>query len=1094
MKKLHTLLLALLVAAVAAQAQERTITGTILDGEFQGEPLIGATIAVGDGKTRVGTVTDLNGHFSLTLLASIKKVTVSYMGYEPRTITLKPNQTKYDITLFPSSKGLGEVIVTGYQQIDRRKLTAAVAEVKISDETVGAIKNIDQALAGQVAGLSSVTASGAPGAPAKIRIRGTASINGVQEPLWVLDGIPVEGNEIPAIDNLNDIDDIYQTSIAGLNPADIDNITVLKDAAATAIYGARAANGVIVITTKKGKAGRPAVNFSTKLTYTPSADIDRLNLLNANQKVGLELDLLQTGYTYRQHKGGVANILDELGEFDTYRNSGWDALSAEAQQRINRLRRINTNWNDILFRDVLNQEYNASVSGGTDAAHYYASAGYYTEQGTVKGVENNRYNITLKTDFKLNRVLKIGVSLFANQRKQESYMTDTGGFTNPVFYSRLANPYFQPYAADGSYNYDKNVQGREEEVPDFNIFEERANTEKERTDRSVMAIFDAEFKFTKSLKLTTQFGLQHDNYTLKRYAGHDTYAMRKAKAYATYMIDGQRQSIFPDGGMKKQTEGNTDQWTWKAMLEWAQRFNEVHDVELMGGTEVRHVESELLTSTAYGFDARTLTTQPVLFPTESIGKRYPLHEETHTENAYVSWFATGSYTYLYRYTLGASVRFDGSDVFGVAKKYRYLPLYSFSGLWRAKEEKFLQSAQWLSELNLRASYGLQGNIDKNTSPYLIGTFNKLSVLPGNVETVIAAENAPNPNLKWEKTENVNVGLDVAFLNERIRLGVDYYYRRSTDLISSRQLPLETGFAMTTINWASMRNTGWEFSLNTRNIATKDFTWTTSVNLGFNKNKILNESVAENSTTPSRQGYPVGAVFAYKTAGIDEQGYPLFRGKDGSVQTAEEFFKLNRFGASTLTAEEQRALYTYMGTDEPKCSGGFINTFEYKDWQLTLNFMFNLGMKVRVQPSYSATYFDRGQNTNHEILHRWIVPEGAEAGKLVPGSTAAHTALLVSTPEHAAAYTHFSEYQTYSMLDVWVRNRNYCRLQSVRLGYRIPKQWLQPIGISSASLSLEARNLFVIASDYDNYLDPETMGNPYAQPIPKSFIFGLSVNF
>ena len=1094
MKKLHTLLLLLLTTTLVAQAQERTITGTISDGEFQGEPLIGATIAVGEGKTRVGTVTDLDGRYSLSVPTGTRKVTVSYMGYEQHTITLKPNQSKYDVTLYPASKGLGEVIVTGYQKIDRRKLTAAVAEVKISDETVGAVKNIDQALAGQVAGLSSVSASGAPGAPAKIRIRGTSSINGVQEPLWVLDGIPMEGNEIPAIDDLNDIDDIYQTSIAGLNPADIDNITVLKDAAATAIYGARAANGVIVITTKRGKAGKTVVNFSTKLTYTPRTDIDRLNLLNANEKVGLELDLLKTDYTYRQHKGGVANILDELGEFDTYKAGGWDALSADAQQRINRLRHINTDWNDILFRDVWNQEYNASVSGGSDVAHYYASTGYYTEQGTVVGVENNRYNVTLKTDFKLNRVLKLGVSLFANQRKQESYMTDSGGFTNPVFYSRLANPYAQPFDADGRYIYDRNVQGREEEVPDFNIFEERANTAKERTDRSVMAIFDAELTFTKNLKLTTQFGLQHDNYSLSRYAGHDTYAMRKAKAYATYMIDGERKSIFPDGGMKRQSESNTDQWTWKAMLEWTQRINEMHDLELMGGTEVRHVEGDLLTSTAYGYDARTLTTQPVLFPTESIGKRYPLHEEAHTENAYVSWFATGAYTYLYRYTLGASVRFDGSDVFGVAKKYRYLPLYSVSGLWRAKEEPFLQDATWLSQLNLRASYGLQGNIDKSTSPYLIGTFDKLSVLPGNVETVIAAETAPNPDLKWEKTENVNAGLDAAFLDGRIRLGADYYYRRSTDLISSRQLPLETGFAMTTINWASMENTGWEFSINTRNVSTKNFTWTTSVNLGFNKNKILNETVAENSTTPSREGYPVGAVFAYKTAGIDEQGYPLFRAKDGSVQTAEEFFKLNRFGASTLTAEEQRGLYSYMGTDEPKCAGGFINTFEYKDWQLTLNFMFNLGMKVRVQPSYSPTYFDRGQNTNHDILHRWLVPDGAEAGKQVPGSSAACPALMVSTPERASAYTHFSEYQTFSMLDVWVRNRNYCRLQSLRLGYRIPKQWLQPVGITSASLSIEARNLFVIASDYDNYLDPETMGNPYAQPIPKSFIFGLSVNF
>ncbi|MBO4674154.1 MAG: SusC/RagA family TonB-linked outer membrane protein [Bacteroidaceae bacterium] len=1085
MKRFYTMMF-LLMAAVTLFAQERTITGTVKDGDFNGEPLMGATVAVGEGKVTKGTVTDINGQYTLVVQASTKKLTVSYMGYESRTITLKPNQNKYDVTLYSSSKGLGEVIVTGYQQIDRRKLTAAVSEVKISDETVGAVKNIDQALAGQVAGLSTVAASGAPGAPMKIRIRGTASINGVQEPLWVLDGIPMEGNEIPAIDNLNDIDDIYQTSIAGLNPSDIDNITVLKDAAATAIYGARAANGVIVITTKKGKMGRPVVNFSTKLTYSPRASIDRLNLLNADEKVGLELDLLRSGYDYRQHKGGVANILDELGEFATYQTGGWDALSSEAQQRINRLRTINTDWNDILFRNVLNQEYNASISGGSENAHYYASAGYYDEQGTVKGVENNRYNITLKTDFKMNKILKIGVSLFANQRKQSSFMTDTGGFTNPVYYSRMANPYFEPYDANGYYNYDTNVQGRENEVPDFNIFEERANTSKERIDRSVMAILDAELKFNQHLKLTSQFGLQHDNYTMKRYAGHDSYAMRKAKAYATYMIDGERKSIFPDGGMKRQGESNTDQWTWKAMLEWNQRFNEIHDVELMGGTEVRHVESELLTSTAYGYDDRTLTTQPVLFPTESIGQRYPLHEETHTENAYVSWYATGSYTFQHRYTLGASVRFDGSDVFGVAKKYRYLPLYSFSGLWRAKEEKFMEAANWLEELNLRASYGLQGNIDKNTSPYLIGTFNKISVLPDNVETIIAAETAPNPNLKWEKTKNVNVGLDMGLLHNRIRLTVDYYYRRSTDLISSRQLPLETGFAMTTVNWASMENKGWEFALNTRNVATDKFTWTTSLNLGFNTNKILNETVAENSTYPAREGYPVGAIFAYKTAGIDADGYPLFEAKDGTTQTAAEFFKLNRFGASTLTAEQQRNLYTYMGTTEPKCSGGFINTFELGDWQLNINFMFNLGMKVRTQPSYSNTYFDRGLNTNHDILHRWVAGTTDTSGVL--------PALLTSTTARASEYTHFSEYNTYSMLDLWVRKQNYCRLQSVRLGYRIPKKYLTPIGITGASLSLEARNLFVIASNYDNYLDPETMGNPYAQPIPKSFIFGVNVNF
>lgn len=1083
MRRLQLIVVGLLCCLVM-MAQERIVTGTVMDGEMEGEPLIGATVSIGDGKVGQGTITDYNGHFSLKVPAGTKKLTVSYVGYESKVITLTASTNDYSIQLPADSKSLNEVVVTGYQKIDRRKLTASVSQLNISDEAVGAVKNIDQALAGQIAGLSSVSASGAPGAPVKIRIRGTASINGVQEPLWVLDGIPMEGNEVPAVDNLNDIDDIYQTSIAGLNPSDIDNITVLKDAAATAIYGARAANGVIVITTKKGKEGRPVINFSTKLTYSPKISIDRLNLLNADEKVGLELDLLNSNYTYREHKGGVANILDELGEFNAYKTGGWDALSATAQARINQLRTINTDWNDILFRSVLNQEYNASISGGSDRSHYYASTGYYKELGVVKGVENNRYNVTLKSDFRINKILKLGLSVFANQRKQDSYMTDTGGFTNPVYYSRRANPYFQPYNADGGYNYDHNVQGRENEAPDFNIFEENTNTSKERIDRSVMAIFDAEFQFNKYLKLTTQFGYQYDNYTIDRYAGQESYAMRKAKEYASYTIDGVYKTILPDGGMTRKTQSNANQWTWKAMLEWNRRLADIHDVELMAGTEVRHTETETLTSTAYGYDARTLTTQPVLFPTENIARQYPLHEETHLENAYVSWFATGSYTLLYRYTLGASVRFDGSDVFGVAKKYRYLPLYSVSGLWRAKEEKFLRNVKWLSELSLRASYGIQGNIDKNTSPYLIGTFQKTTILPGSVETVISAETAPNPDLKWEKTSNINLGLDLALLKNRIHLSIDYYYRKSTDLISSRKLPLETGFAYTSVNWASMKNSGWEIGLNTQNIKTKNFSWTTSLNLGFNTNEVLNETVAENSTYPGREGYPVGALFAYKTAGLDSDGYPLFVAKDGSIQTATEFFQLNRFGASTLTAEEQRNLYTYMGSEDPKCSGGLINNFEYKNWQLGINFMFNIGMKVRVQPSYSPTYFDRGLNTNHDILNRWT-------------STNTNTdmpALMVNTTERAAEYTHFSEYSTYSMLDTWVKNCTYWRLQSLRLGYKLPKEWLQKVGINSASVSLEGRNLLVFASNYDNYLDPETMGNPYAQPIARSIIFGLNVNF
>ncbi len=1084
MKKIMFLLL-LFSGFTQLYAQVRTITGVILDGDNGNEPLIGATVSVGKGGSMAGAVTNVNGKFTLTINMETKTFYVSYIGYEERMVAVEPGKDEYEIELYPAARTIKEVVVTGYQQIDRRKLTSAISTLNISEENVGAIKSVDQALSGQIAGLSSLTASGAPGAPAKIRIRGTASISGTQEPLWVLDGIPLEGTDIPAIDNLNDIDDIYQTSIAGLNPSDIENITVLKDAAATAIYGARAANGVIVITTKKGKEGRPIVNFNTRFTYTPKVNIDRLNLLTSPEKVDLELALLASNYTYRNHKGGVANILDELDEFNAFQAGGWGALSEQAKSRINILREIQVDWNNILFRDVFNQEYNASISGATERVNYYASVGYYDEQGIVEGVGNNRYNMTLKGRFKMSKMLNIGASILANQRQQNSYLTDAGGFTNPVYYSRMANPYFEPFNEDGGFRYDTNVQGRESMAPNFNIFEERLNTYKRRRDRSFMGIIDAELKFTPRLKLTSQIGYQYDNYNMQRYAGHDSYAMRKEKEYATYMMpDGTQASIFPNGGFSKITTYNSRQWLWKAMLEWNRRFDEIHDVGAMLGTEVRHNKSESLYSATYGYDARTRTSQSVIFPSESVAEQYPLHKESYTENAFVSWFATGSYTLLHRYTIGGSIRFDGSDVFGVAKKYRYLPLYSVSALWRATEEPWMKPVTWLDNLSLRMSYGLQGNIDKNTSPYLIGVFSKTMVLPGYPETVISAETAPNPDLKWEKTSNVNFGFDASVFNHRANLSVDYYYRRSSDLIGLRMLPLETGFSSTTINWASMENSGWEIALSTRNIQTKDFSWTTSLNLGFNTNKILNESVAENATYPGREGYPVGAIFAYQTAGLDAEGYPLFVAGDGSVVTAEEFFKLNRFGASTLSAEQQRGQYTYMGSTDPKCSGGFINNFEYKDWQLGVNFVFNLGMKVRVQPSYSPTYYDRGQNTNRDILNRWT-PSNTDAGL---------AALMTSGSGRPAEYTRYSEYNTYSMLDIWVKDNNYCRLQSLRLGYRLPAKWLSQFGVSSASVSLEGRNLFVIASDYNNFLDPETMGNPYAQPIPQSFVLGLNVNF
>ena len=355
-RRIESTLLLLCFGILAAMAQTRTITGLILD-KADNLPIIGATVSVmtPQGKVATGTTTDLDGKFRLDVPVADRQLTCRFMGYTTVTLNLKNGQTDYTVYMESASKEMGELVVTGYQQIDRRKLTSAVTTVKMSDEIIGGINSIDQALAGQIAGLSSVTSSGAPGAPVKLRIRGIASMNGTQEPLWVLDGIPLEGTEIPSMEDLQDIDNIYQTSIAGINPQDIESITVLKDAAATAIYGARAANGVIVITTKNGKVGKPQINFSMKLTYNPKTDIDRLNLLNSEEKVDLELGLLQSDYTYRENKGDVARILAGYGLTDAYKTGGWNALTPEAQADINALRDINTDWNDILFRDVFNK-------------------------------------------------------------------------------------------------------------------------------------------------------------------------------------------------------------------------------------------------------------------------------------------------------------------------------------------------------------------------------------------------------------------------------------------------------------------------------------------------------------------------------------------------------------------------------------------------------------------------------------------------------------------------------------------------------------------------------------------------------------------
>ena len=1100
--KRHVFILLLSFAGVltSAFAASRQVQGVVISSE-DNMPLIGASVYIkaedlskdGNSPTITGVITDIDGKFNISVPEGVTRLFCSYVGHEVQELKLVPGKDQYEITLFPSAQMLDAVVVTGYQTVERRKLTAAVGKLNISDETIGAVKSIDQALAGQIAGLSVTSTSGAPGAPAKIRIRGTSSLNGTQDPLWVLDGIPLEGTDVPQSNVLNDVSNIQQSSIAGLNPADIENITVLKDAAATAIYGARAANGVIVITTKKGKVGKPVINFSSKFTYMPTLSTNRLNMLNSQEKVDLELELLRSNFAYGDNKGGVSKIISGYGLTDAYKKGGWGALTPEAQTDIRRLRNTETDWGDILFRDAFNQEYSLSLSGGNERVTYYTSIGYYQENGNVKGVGLDRLNIVAKTSYKVNRMLKFGVSLFVNRRNNKTYLTDTYGLVNPVYYSRKANPYYQPFDANGNYVYDFDVQNNSDTDLGFNIFEERKNTSNEETINALSSIFDAELRFNDKLKFTTQLGLQLDKASKEQIADKESFSMRIIRKNSKYWDSASQSNKYfiPDGGVHKAYENTNSQITWKAMGEYRDSFNDIHELEVMVGTELRKTWYETLFSAGYGFDRQTLTTKPVVFPDEDRARQFPLHQKTYKENAYVSFFSTASYSLMNRYTFGGSIRFDGSDLFGVDKKYRYLPLYSVSGLWRLSNEPFMQGTRkWMDNLAFRVSYGIQGNIDKNTSPFLLGKYIVDNILPGGSEHMIDINSAPNKKLRWEKTQSVNVGLDFSVLNQALNLSVDYYYRKGTDLIGKQMLPLETGFVSTNINWASMVNKGVEVSLSTRNVATKNFSWYTNLNFAYNNNKVLREAIPEAQTIPGREGYPVDAIFAIKTAGLDEEGYPLFYDKEGKKVTLKELYRLqDPFGLgftvnSDVTPAEERSFYSYIGSQDTPYTGGLINTFSYKNWELTANLSFNLGGYVRITPSYNFINFDRGQNVNSDILDRWT-PENTD-GRL--------PALITSEKRADEYYWYDQKSEIYKNLDIWVKKLNYFRLQNLRLGYRLPEKMTKSLGMGSASVAIEGRNLLVFGSSYKNFLDPESMYNPYAPPIPTSITFSLNLNF
>ncbi len=437
------------------------------------------------------------------------------------------------------------------------------------------------------------------------------------------------------------------------------------------------------------------------------------------------------------------------------------------------------------------------------------------------------------------------------------------------------------------------------------------------------------------------------------------------------------------------------------------------------------------------------------------------------------------------------MRYDGTNLFGVNKKYKYLPIWAVSGSWLVSKEDFMKNLSAISNLRLRASYGLQGNIDRNTSPFFIGEYSDSTILPGGKENIINVISPPNDKLRWEKTTNVNFGLDLGVFNNRINLTADVYNRKGTDMISMKETPLETGFEYTMMNWGSLTNKGFELAVSTKNINKDNFKWSTTINFAHNKSNVISEQPRDNALLPSREGLPVNAVFALKTAGMDENGNPMFWKGNEKVKI-EDFFALYDVYAdflpgqlvdSKLSNAELRSLFTYVGDRDPKFTGGIINTFKISNFDFTVSATFNIKQTVLQTPSYRGMELDRGRNYTKDIYN---------AGGSLPGITSPD---METNPGWMGnKWLSDNRSNAYSLLDIWAKEISYLRISSIRLGYTLPKEFTSPMGISALRLSVEGRNLFVFSNGYKGYFDPETYGNIYAQPITKSVTVGFNVSF
>ena len=1104
-------LITYLLCSISLQAQTGTgVKGLIID-EF-GEPLPAATVAVmNNSKIARGTTTNLYGEFNVEVnLASDQELVFSYLG----TKTVKMKITKeliskpIEVVLKTDDAMLAEVTIVedGYNRLPRKDMVGAFTTVKADDIMMPAYQTIDQMLQGKVAGMSVVNSSARVGASPKITIRGTSTILGNSDPLWVVDGViqedPLSIDMSSAI--TSDMRELIGNQISWLNPQDIDNITVLKDASATAIYGSKASNGVIVITTKKGTPGRISVNYNTNVSVRERPTYEMYDFMNSYERIQFSKEAYEAGVRYQNEPLPQIYTYEGLMSMFNKRMITEDQFATYLQ----RLETVNTDWFDLLTRNSVSQSHNLSVSGGNDKYTYNASLGYQNNKGYEIGNQNDQITARLSINSTINDKLSISAQMNGSVRDADGY----GAGVNPYTYAMNTSRAIPAFEENGErafysnyYTYQYNTLLGSKNQYSYNIFNEMENSYSANRGTNFNASVNLSYKILSWLTYQGTASMAITNNKSESYAGEKT--SRVEQLYRGYPYGSEKAgsdkfnaALMPYGGVLNQANSQGVSYSTSHRLQFSKEFTQNHRLNAMLGMEIRSSESVSEGNTVWGYvpERGSILVSPTIpgnfkpigsDVTIGWGALAQLYNgawnKMSTTTNYMSFFATLAYAFKNRYVININVRSDASNRFGQDVNKQFDPTWSFGASWKIAQEPFMiEKLPWLDQLNLRASYGIQGNVVNSLSPDMIVRYQGL--LQSYNEYYLTISSLPNKQLKWERTKSLNLGADVALFG--ITMNFEYYYKSSNAIIR-QDIAQEYGMSTMPLNGGMISNSGLEATVNFTPIRNNNIAWTIGLNAGKNWNKSQSDDrtakadelthinfLNGSNDRPLKKGYPLSAFWSYKFTGLDSKtGYPTFENAtyddvdgDGSV--------------------DPTTFLVYSGQSEPDFSGGFNTRLRWKDFNIGLDFAVALGAKKRLPNPYSTFTYgkmpDIFSNLSKELNNRWKQP-GDEAHTNIPGLyTSVRDLYNLNLPN--GLYDNI--YSMWAQSDVRVADASFLRCTQLSLSYSVPRAICQKIGLARIQFSANINNLFVIASDDWKGYDPE-LGYSIQ---PRIYSLGLSL--